>query len=405
MARIITGLDVGSSHIRGIVASESKDGKLAVLSAFRQGSVGVRRGVVTDPDDFTNTIRELVIDLGKISRSAPKNIFVNFQSSHVKSRVSRGIAAVARADREIQEDDVSRVNQASQAVKLSSNFVILHNIVREYIVDEVADIKNPVHMVGNRLEVSTLLVEAFGPQIDLLVRCFEKAGGVVGGIIFNPLAASRSVLTKRQKDLGVLLIDFGFGSTSFVIYEEGKVMHAKTIPIGSGYLTNDIAVGLKTSVDIAEKLKTVYGFAFSKDVSRRDSIALSEFDPQSKNEITKRFLSEIIEVRLAEILELIQSELKVLGRNGQLPGGVVIVGGGAKLPGLPELVRHELKLSVQTGFPSLEHLEVMNPTHKDLIDDPEFATALGLVLWGEEEEFSVVQGGGFLKNFFRNLMP
>ena len=404
MARVITGLDIGSSHIRGLVVSESKEGKLAVISAFRQAGAGVRKGVVTDPDDFINVMRELIIDLGKISRQAPHNIFVNFQSEHIKARVSRGIAAVARADREIQEDDVLRVNQASQAVKLPSNFVILHNIVREYIVDDVGDIKNPVGMVGSRLEASTLLIEAFGPQIDTLVRCIEKAGGGVSGIIFNPLAASRAVLSKRQKDLGTILIDFGFGATSFVVYEEGKVMYTKSIPIGSGYLTNDVAIGLKTSIDVAEKLKLTYGFAFSRDVSRRDMIKLSEFDPGNKNEITKRFLSEIIEVRLAELLELINNELKSLGRNAQLPGGVIIVGGGAKLAGLNELIRHDLRLAVQTGFPSLEFFEIINPTNRDLIDDPEFATALGLVLWGREES-NPTKSGGFIKNFLKNLMP
>jgi len=405
MARIITGLDVGSSHIRGVVTSESKEGKLAVISAFKQTSAGVRKGVVADPDDFTNLMRELVIDLGKISRAAPRSIFVNFQSEHVKARVSRGIAAVARADREIQEEDVGRVNQASQAVKLPSNFVVLHNIIREYIVDDVGDIKNPIGMVGSRLEASTLLIEAFGPQIDLLVRCIEKAGGSPGGIIFNPLAASQAVLTKRQKDLGVVLIDFGFSTTSFVVYEEGKIMYAKTIPIGAGYITNDIAVGLKTSVDVAEKLKLTYGFAFSKDVSRRDSIKLSEFESGNGNEITKRFLSEIVEIRLAELLELINNELKSLGRSAQLPGGAVVVGGGVKLAGLSELIKHDLKLSVQTGFPILDQFEIMNPTHRDLVDDPEFATALGLVLWGHEKEFSPIRDRGFLKNFLRNLMP
>ncbi len=404
MARVITGLDIGSSHIRGVVVSESKEGKLSVISAFRQAGAGVRKGVVIESDDFINVIRELIIDLGKVSRQAPHNIFVNFQSEHIKARVSRGIAAVARADREIQEDDVLRVNQASRAVKLPSNFVILHNIVREYIVDDVGDIKNPVGMTGSRLEASTLIIETFGPQIDTLVRCIEKAGGSVKGIIFNPLAASRAVLSKRQKDLGTILIDFGFGATSFVVYEEGKVMYAKSIPIGSGYLTNDVAIGLKTSIDVAEKLKLTYGFALSRDVSLRDMIKLSEFDPGNKNEIKKRFLSEIIEVRLVELLELINNELKSLGRNAQLPGGVIIVGGGAKLAGLNELIRRDLKLAVQTGFPSLESFEIMNPTNRDLIDDPEFATALGLVLWGREEKDGDSIRNPFVK-FIKNLMP
>lgn len=404
MSNIITGLDIGSLQIKGVVAERRKNNELSVLSVIKQPSVGFQKGVLVDVDDATQALRELVLDLQKISKKVTQNIFVNVNSNQIKARNSRGIAAVSRADREIDQDDIDRVIQASQAVKLQPNNIVLHNIVREFFVDDVGDIHDALGMTGHRLEVSTLIVEAFSPQVSLLVKTLERVGMRIGGMIFNPFATSRSVLSKRQKDLGVMMIDFGFGTTSFVVYEENKISYAKSIPIGMGYVTNDIAMGLKISVDAAEKLKLTYGYALAKEISRKDEIELSEFDKDNKNTIPRRFVAEIIEVRLAEILELINNELKALGRSVQLPAGVVITGGGTKLPGMTELVKQELKLHSQIGFPSLNDFEIMNPTYKEMLDDPEFSTALGLVLWGDSEsKSSDVSTVGSVKRIFKNL--
>lgn len=376
-----------------------------MLTAFKHPSAGIRRGVIVDAEDATAVLRGIALDLQKISKRVTQNVFVNMQSEQVKARPSRGVAAVARADQEIQEDDVERVMQASRAIKLSPNHLVLHNIIREYFVDDVGDIGDPLGMTGNRLEVSTLIVEAFSPQVNLLIKNLERVGFRIGGLIFNPLAAAQAVLSKQQKDLGVLLLDFGFGTTSLAVYEENKVLHAKSLPVGSGYLTNDIAIGLKTSIGAADKLKLMYGYALAKDVSRKEVVKLAEVEPANPNEISKRFLAEIIEIRLAEILDLVNNELKVLGKSVQLPSGVVITGGGVKLPGMTELIRQELKLPVQIGFPNLSSFEIVNPAHKELLDDPEYATAVGLTLWGAREHGKSMNGGWSLKNLFKSLMP
>jgi cell division protein FtsA len=405
MSNLITGLDIGSSQIKGVVATPKKDGTLAVLSVFKQPAAGLRRGIVVDVEEFTASLRELVIDLNKISRQATQNVFVNFQSEQIHCRSSRGIVAVSRADQEIQQDDIDRAIQSSRAVKLSSNHVVLHNIMREFFVDDIGDIADPLGMTGSRLEVSTLIVEAFAPHINTLVKNMEKVGFRVGGIVFNPIAAARAVLSKRQKDLGVILLDIGFGTTSFVIYEENKVLHARSLPVGSGYVSNDIAIGFKTPIEVAEKLKVSYGFATAKEISRKETIKLSEIDAANKNEISRRYLAEIIEIRLAEILDLVNNELKLLGKSVQLPGGIVITGGGVKLAGMTELVKEELKLPVQIGFPNLHEFEVMNPAHQDALDDPEFATAAGLVLWGQGEKRKSLSSTGFIRDFLKNLVP
>lgn len=405
MSYIIMGLDIGSSQIKGVVTERRKSGKPSVLSVVKHPSVGFQKGALVDVEEATQVLRDLVVDLQKISKKVTQNVFININSEHVRVRNSRGIVAVARADREIQQDDIDRVVQASQAVKLQPNYMVIHNIIREYFVDDVGDIHGPLGMMGNRLEVSTLVVEAFAPQINLLLKTLERVGVRVSGLIFNPLAAARSVLTKKQKDLGVLMIDLGFGTTSFAVYEENKATYAKSISLGARHVTNDIAMGLKISVEAAEKLKLTYGYALAKEISRKDTIQLSEFDRLAKNEVSKRFVSEIIEIRLSEILEFINNELKVLGRSIQLPAGVVITGGGTKLPGMTDLIKQELKFHTQIGFPTLDDFEIMNPTHKEMLDDPEFAVALGLVLWGDAEDKRPAVGFGGVKSFFRNLIP
>ncbi|MBI4034068.1 MAG: cell division protein FtsA [Candidatus Brennerbacteria bacterium] len=404
MARIVTGLDIGSAQIKCVVAEEKKDGTLSVLAAAKRPSSGLRRAMLVDVEDATRILREMVVDLQKISKRTVQDVFVNVNGEHIKPRLSRGVVVVSRADQEIQEDDIERALGGARAIRLTPNYLVLHNIAREFLVDDVGDIQSPLGMTGNRLEVSTLVIEAFSPQVNLLVKTLERVGMRIGGLIYSPIAAARAVLSKRQKDLGVLMIDFGFGSTSIAVFEENKILHAKSLPVGVGHVTNDIAVGLKTSVDAAEKIKLTYGFALSKEISRRDSVSLAEFDATSRGEISKRFISEIIEIRLAEILDLVNNELKSVGRYGELPGGVVITGGGVKTAGMAELVRKELKLPVQVGFPDLSRFEILNPAHQEVLDDPEFATSVGLTLWSQEENHKSERGNGF-KKFLRNLIP
>ncbi|MFH0806570.1 MAG: cell division protein FtsA [Candidatus Brennerbacteria bacterium] len=406
MAYTVTGLDVGSGTVRAVVAEEKSDGTFLVRHAFARPAAGFRRGVLVDVEDATHALREVALELKKVSRRAMQNIFVNVASEHVRARLSRGIVAVARADQEIQDEDIERVIEASRAIKLPPNATVLHSIVREYFVDDVGDIADPLGMNGSRLEVSTLIVEAFAPHVNLLVKGLDRVGLKVGGLIFNPLAAAKSALSKRQKELGCMLIDFGMGTTSLVMYEEGKVAHVKSIPIGMGHVTNDIAVGLRTSIDVAERLKLEFGTASTRDVNRRETIPFREFDPSADTEITKRFLSEIIEMRVEEILGLVKAEIKSMEHGMEFPGGAVLVGGGAKLLGLPALVKAELKIPVQVGIPYLHEFQIENSAHRDFLEDPRSATVVGLVLWGGTmREKEMVPGGNWAKKLLGYLKP
>lgn len=405
MSQIITGLDIGTSQVKGIVAETKKDGTLSVISVFKQPMTGFRKGVLVDVEDSTQVLHDIFADLKKISKKAVQNVFVNANSEQVKSQISRGVVAVARGDKEIQNEDIERVIQVSRGVKHMPNSIVLHNIIKEYLVDDVGDIPNPLGMNGSRLEVSTLIVEGFLPHVNILLKTLERLNVGVGGIIFNPLAAARSVLSKKQKELGSILIDFGSSTTTLVVYEESKVLHVRSLPVGSGYVTSDIAMGLKIPVEMAEKLKTSFGCALAKDINRREMIKLSEVDGKSEGEVSRHFLAEIIEIRLAEILELVAGELKSIGRDVRLPAGAVLTGGGVKLAGLTDLVKQELKLPVQIGFPNLSEFEILNPAHREMLDDPEFSVATGLVVWGKTEDEAPVSGTGAVKKFLRNLLP
>jgi len=385
MSNFITVLDIGSAFAKGAVAEIRKDGSLAIVSVFREPSAGFRKGVLVDFEAAFHFLRPLIIDLQKISKKAVQNIFVNFNGEHVKVRSSRAVVPVARADQEIQQDDIDKVLEASKAIKTSSNYLVLHNIIKEFIVDDVGDIQDPLGMTGNRLEVNTLIVEAFSPHIHNLTRCLEKAGGRIGGIIFNPLAAGQILLSKKQKDLGAMILDFGVGTTSFAAYESNKVAYTKSLPFGFSHVVSDIAIGLRISIEAAEKIMATLGSAFTREISRRDMVKLAEFDSSLPGEISRRFLAEIIEVRLAEILDLVNNELKNIGHNIQLPAGIFLTGGGVKLPGLVELIRDQLKLPCQIALADLSGLEILNPTHREMLEDPDFSVVVGLLSWSGEK--------------------
>lgn len=405
MARLITGLDIGTSAIKCVVAEEKKNGTLSVLSVVRTPCMGFQRGVLVDIESATHALRELVLDLQKISRSAITNVLVNLNSAQVKTRISRGLTAVARADKEIQQDDIDKAVQLAQAVKRQENYTILHSIVREYFVDDVGNIHDPIGMTGSRLEASVFIIEAFMPQVNLVAKTLEKVGMKTKGFVFNPLAAARSVLTKPQKDLGVLLIDFGFHTTSFVVYEEGKISYARSLPLGAQHVTSDLAMGLQISVEAAEKVKISAGNALSDNVSLREEVALSEFERRNDAVVKRRRIAEIIEARLVEILSLVNNELKLLGKATRFPSGIVITGGGSKLSGLSDLVQKSMKSYIQFGFSDARELEILNPTHRDYLEDPEFAVALGLLSLAEVSEGRPRNIKEFLMDVFKNIIP
>lgn len=400
----VTALDLGSSQIKALVAEIGKHGKLNLIDVFSFPSFGVRKGEIVDSQEATKAISKVFCEIRNISKGALKNIYVNLGGKNVQLQTSRGIVAVSRADSEIYSDDVDRVIKASQAVSLSANRKIIHTIISEFIVDGIDQIKNPVGMNGARLEVNSLIVDAFTPNLKDLLKSVEVAGGKAIEIVYGPVAAAGAVLNRTHKELGSVLIDIGFGTTSMAVFEEDKLIAAKVFPLGSSNITNDLAIALKSSIDAAERVKIAYGHAFARDVSSKEKIDLHELDEKLKAVVTKKFISEIIEVRLAEIFELIHNELKLLGKT-QLPAGAVLCGGGAKISGIVDLAKHELKLPVHMASPELGIFDSANQDTVSKLDDLELALSLGLLIHGCGLRSKPVALQGFFSRFLDNLKP
>jgi len=380
----LTAVDLGSSQIKALVTVLDKENRLTLVEVFKSPSRGMRKGEIVDFNEALKALSALFLEIRKISKDALKNIFINVGGKNIHLQGSRGIVAVSRADNEIYQEDVDRVIKASQAINLPDNRMILHTIVSEFIVNGMDQIQNPIGMVGNRLEVNSLIIDAFSPIVNDINSCVNSAGGNVGGLVYGPLASSRAVLNKIHRELGAAMIDIGFGTTSLAVFEEDKLIQAKVFPVGAGNITNDLAIQLKSSIDVAEKIKISFGHAEASEVSSRDKVDMSEFDPDLKAEVSRRYISEIIEARLAEIFEMVNNELKSIGKT-KLPAGAILCGGGSKIPGIVNLARHELKLPVHFGALDQSNFNAASADLISRIEDPEFSLAAGLVLWGYDQ--------------------
>ncbi|MGC9968472.1 MAG: cell division protein FtsA [Minisyncoccia bacterium] len=403
----VTGLDIGTSSIKVAVA-ERRDGKPALVHVQKVPCFGMRKGAIVEMSEVSQAVARALAGVKKISKAALKNVYISIGTPQAKMQSSRGIVAVSRADAEIYQDDIDRAVRASQAVNLPQNRTIIHTLTREFVVDGVGDIVDPLGLSGSRLEVQSLIIDAFSPHIKNLIRVVELASGEVSGLVFGPLVAARAALSKRQRDLGTALVDIGFGTTGLSVYEEGKLVGVAKFPVGAGSISNDLAVGLKIPVDAAEEIKLHYGYAFSKDVSTKESVELKKFLPDAKNTVSRRFVAEIMESRLEEIFDLLNDELKLLQKFGELPGGVVLVGGGAKLPGITDLAKQEMKLSAQIGFALDDEWESDGGSFKEFLEDPEFVSAFGLVLWGVDGEGWTKEGSSpsfSLRKIIRYFTP
>lgn len=377
--QILVGLDIGTTTIRVVAGKkENEAASPSIIGVGEAPSAGVRRGVIVDIEDAVTSISTALEKAERMTGIPTDHAAVSVNGAHAVALESHGVIAVSRADGEITENDVVRAIDASQAIQIPTNREILHVIPKDFTVDGQGGIKDPVGMTGIRLEVDSQIVEASIPFIKNLTKCVMQAGIDIDDLVLGPLAASQAVLTRRQKELGVVLIDLGGGTTGLAVFEEGELLHTTILPVGGGHITNDIAIGLRTSVDLAELVKIEYGQAMASGIKKDEQINLSKLDKNEDGQVSRHHLAEIIEARLEEIFRMVNKELKGVGRDGQLPAGAVLTGAGAKLPGIVELAKRELRLPVAVGFPS-NILTII-----DRVDDPAYATAIGLVLWADE---------------------
>jgi cell division protein FtsA len=368
------GLDIGSTKVCCVVGLQEDTAALpSIIGVGVTPTSGMRKGVVVDVEETVSSITAAVDEAERISGVAIDRATVSIDGAHVTSLNSRGVIAVGRADQEITADDLHRAGEAATAVHLPPNREILQVFPRSYTVDGQTNIKDPVGMNGVRLEVETHIITGATPAIKNLNRSIYQAGIDIEGEVLVPLAAARAVLSKRQKELGVVLIDIGGGTTGIAVYEEGDVLYSSVLPIGSGHITNDLAIGLRTGIDVAEKIKLKYVRAQSAKIASSEKVRIEELESGDMM-VARRELNKIVSARLDEIFQMVRSELAKVGKDLMLPGGAVLTGGGAKMGGIDEFAKDVLKLPVVIGKP--EGLSGI----VDRISDPAYAAPVGLML-------------------------
>lgn len=366
------GLDIGTSTVRCVVGMVDADNptQVSVIGHGSAPNLGMRKGSVVHIDDVAEAVNHAVSEAERLSGIHIQSATVNINGSHVAGMNSKGVIAISTANREISPDDRLRVEEAATIVQLPPNREIIQVFAKNYRLDGQDNIKDPVGMHGVRLEVDAHIVTAATPNLRNLDSVLEKAKIVPTHHTVSGLAAAEAVLNRQQKESGTLLLDIGAGTTNVVVIEDGEVQHVAVLPIGGINITNDLAIGLKTDLDIAELVKVQH--ATLEGEPSTDTIGLS-FEGK-EYQFSAEEIRMITEARVEELLEYVDKELKKINRSRKLPGGVVLVGGTAKLPGIADFSKEKLELAARLG--NLQPLGGL----VDTVQDPAFSTAVGLVI-------------------------
>ncbi len=399
--KIVAGIDIGTTKITVIIASVTEENLVNVLGVATGASRGIRKGQIVDIEEATSAIVESLEAAERMAGYSISSAFISVGGAHIMSQNSHGVVAVAEPHKEINEDDIARAIEAAKALNLPSTREVLHVLPREFIVDSQEGIKDPRGMTGVRLEVNTHIITTGGTALRNLEKCASLVGIDVDGFVFGGLASATSVLTETEKELGVILIDLGGGTTDVCMFVEGALSHSSVLPVGARNITNDLAIGLRISLESAEKIKLllnkkepesaiplekpIYVEKKGKDkLDAKDDIDLAELHlPEGLTKVSRKTLVEgIIRPRLNEIFTMIGLEIKRSGFGGLTPAGIVICGGGAETMGIVETAKRNLAMQTRVGTPT---------NVSGLIDEIQsagFASAVGLVLYAAKSGVS-----------------
>jgi cell division protein FtsA len=366
------GLDIGTSNVRCVVGMFDPNGSNmpSIIGHGQAANQGMRRGTVVHVDDVAEAIIHAVTEAERISGTPIKHATVNVNGSHVSGMNSEGVIAISAANREITTEDRLRVEEAATIVSLPPNREIVQFFAKNYSLDGQRNIKDPVGMHGIRLEVDAHIVTAASPNLRNLDMALEKAEVTATHHTVSGLAAAEAVMSRQQREAGTALVDIGAGTTNLIVFEDGEVQHVAVLPIGGQHITNDLAIGLKTDLDVAEQVKIQHA-----DL-RRDAKKVNAMVKVGDKAHNFQFeeISMIVEARVDELLEYVDRELQKIKRSRKLPGGIVLSGGTAKLPGLDEFARDKLQLPARRG--KLQNVGGL----VDTVEDEAFTTVVGLML-------------------------
>lgn len=389
--RYLAGLDIGTSKIAAIVSELMDDGSLEVIGVGVAEAKGIRRGAVVNLEAAIESIKRAVEEAELMAGVEIDSVYLAVSGPHIKGFNSRGVIAVAGKNREITRDDVRRAIDAAKAVALPTGREILHVLPQDFVVDDQDGIGAPVGMTGARLEVNVHIVTGGTTATQNVVACVNRAGMSVVDTVIEQLAASEAVLDADEKELGVAIVDIGGGTTDLAIFERGSLWHTAVISVGGDHFTNDIAVGLRTPIPDAEKLKRRSGCSLASLVDEDETVEVASVGGRHPRVISRRVLSEILQPRAEEIFHLVWDEIRRAGYEKSLNSGIVLSGGGAILEGMPELAEQIFDLPIRRGCPTGVG------SLADHVNNPQFATAVGLVVYAQRNhvgEASRMVGAG-----------
>ena len=374
-SELIVGLDIGTTKICCIVGEVSSvGGDIDVIGIGVQPSRGLRKGVVINIDATVASIRRAVEEAELMAGCEISSVYAGIAGGHIRGFNSQGVVAIK--EKEVRPGDIARVLDAARAINIPLDREILHVLPQEYIIDEQDGIREPLGMSGVRLEAKVHIVTAAVSSAQNIIKCCAKTGLTVADIVLEPLASAEAVLAEEEKELGVALVDIGGGTTDVAIFFAGAIQHTSVIPLGGNHLTNDIAVGLRTPMQEAERIKIRYGSCQSALAGADETIEVPSVGGRAPRILSRRILSEIVEPRIEELFQLVHREIQKAGQEDLLASGVVLTGGSTLLQGMPELAEEVLGLPVRRGLPRGVGGLV------DVIKSPQYATAVGLLQYG-----------------------
>lgn len=394
---IIAALDIGTTKIVALVLATDEEGRIYVLGSGQSPAEGLRRGVVVDMDKTVKSISRAVKDAELVTGTEIDSVTVGIAGEHVRSINSHGVIAVSRTDNEITGADVNKAIEAARTVAIPVDREVVHVIAQGYSVDDQTGIKDPVGMSGVRLEVETHIVTASVTSAKNIFRALERCELRVDHMVLESLALSEILLSEDDMDAGTAIVDIGGDLCNLSVFFDGAIRHTSVVAIASRNITNDIAIGLRTSLDQAEELKVSHGCALASLVDPEEMIPVQGVAGRETREISANVLASIIEPRMEEILSLVSRELKKTLRPDQLTGGLVLTGGGSQMPGTLELAEQMFDMPVRPGtLTGIEHVS-------EELESPRYATALGLGVYGCRHEPVSGSKGGSMRGFFRRI--
>ncbi len=404
---VLVGIDVGTSKVCALIGEVSRDGRLTILGHGTVPASGLKKGVVVNIDQTIRSITDAVERAERLSGWKIDRAFVSVGGQHVESQNSTGQVAVTAHHREVTREDVNRAIEVARAVNIPSNREVLHVQRRGFTVDGQEGVKDPLGMSALRLEVETHIVTASATAVQNLSKCVQAAGVKIDELVVSSLASAEAVLTDTEKELGVAVADIGAGTIDLALFNEGEPFHTTVLPVGGNNVTNDVAIGLKTSLQVAEELKVRHGTCDLGSIDEDEQISVSVLGEEAGRTVSRTEVCQIIEARMRETFELLRAEMQSAG-SGMLPAGIILTGGASQLAGVAELGREVLQIPVRIASPTGVGGLV------DTLLTPAYATPIGLLLWGagtidaepaRYDSAPAMGGLGRLRDAIRTIFP